>query len=87
MQHEGSESTPRTVHLWCRAGINLDLTPEECEALLVSKDSTPVLRKVLEEGRFRFDGETYIPQGVAEAAFADIGKPVPEDCCDIDFLL
>lgn len=76
-----------TINLWCRAGILLHPTQEEADLILTAKDPSSIIRKILEEGRFTFSGEGYIPQGVVEASFAVKDGAVPEGCCDIDFYL
>ena len=82
-----SKTDTNVLHVWCRAGIILNLTPEEQDQVLASKDPSATIRKVLQEGRFTFNGESYIPQGVVEAAYAQRDGAVPDGCCDIDFYL
>ena len=49
--------------LWMRAGISLRITEEE-EKILFSTDydkGAEIFKKIVAEGRFNLDGETYIP--------------------------
>lgn len=53
--------------LWARLGVTLSLTNEEVEKLisddrLEMKDREKIVMKVISEGRFSLDGETYVPQ-------------------------
>lgn len=51
--------------LWMRAGVTLLITDEEAAKILDHEASEAVLaatvRKVVEEGRFKWDGNSYIP--------------------------
>lgn len=54
-------------NLWVRLGVSLSLTDDEVEKL-IGDDQVPIrerekiLLKVIGEGRFSLDGETYVPQ-------------------------
>ena len=52
--------------LWGRFGITMDVSKDEAEKLINDTDGAgkEVLLKVLNEGRARFDGESYIPDSV-----------------------
>ena len=54
--------------LWMRAGITLSVTDEEAEALLGSDDAAAdkTICKILKEGRYCFNGNSYIPDTVVE---------------------
>lgn len=55
--------------LWMRAGITMTLTDEEVEAILSGDDCSAgqgAVEAALREGRFAFDGESYIPQSTVE---------------------
>lgn len=56
--------------LWMRVGCTFEVTPEEA-AVLMSHTSAPEKRRTLIwqlmlEGKFRPDGETYIPEECVE---------------------
>ena len=55
-------------NLWARMGITLHTTLKEVDALL-SVNTTPcetaeLIRNIISEGRFSWDGESYIPESV-----------------------
>ena len=60
--------------LWVRLGATLDLTDEECEAILGDEFDAgrmaQIMKSVVKEGRFELDGETYVP-GQSVALFND----------------
>lgn len=49
--------------LWIRLGAYLTLTDEEADVILSSDEAaaSATLKKVVAEGRFRFNGDSYIP--------------------------
>lgn len=49
--------------IWMRAGITISMTDEEADAILEGDYETRMnaLRTILAEGRFSWNGETYIP--------------------------
>ena len=51
--------------LWIRAGVTLQINDGEASKILDSDASgteiEPIIRKIIEEGRFRWDGSSYIP--------------------------
>ena len=51
--------------LWMRAGVTLLVTDEEAAKILDHEASEAVLaatvREIIEEGRFKWDGSSYIP--------------------------
>jgi hypothetical protein len=54
--------------IWMRLGVTLNGTKEEIESLF-SDDyevSRNALMKILTEGRFNFDGDSYIPEPSVE---------------------
>lgn len=56
-------------HIWMRAGVTLNLAEDEVELILNSFDSIVagnVVAQALKDGRFRFDGESYIPEECVE---------------------
>lgn len=50
--------------IWIRAGMTLSISDEEARAVLTGDESSAgdVVKKIIAEGRFAFDGESYIPQ-------------------------
>lgn len=59
--------------LWMRLGVTISATDAEIEKLLAKKpdewdaeESKKVLLKILNQNRFRIDGNTYIPSPVIE---------------------
>lgn len=54
--------------LWLRAGVTLQITEEE-EEILFSDDFTKgaeTFKKIISEGRFRVDGESYVPEDAVQ---------------------
>ena len=54
-------------NLWARLGVTMSLTDEEVERLIGEdqaemSEREKILIKVVNDGRFFLDGETYIPQ-------------------------
>lgn len=52
--------------LWLRAGVTLQITEEE-EKILFSADCearAETFKKIVSEGRFKWDGDTYIPEDI-----------------------
>ena len=54
-------------NLWARLGVTMSLTDDEIERLIgegqaAMSDREKILTKVIADGRFTLDGETYIPQ-------------------------
>lgn len=61
--------------IWMRLGVTLKGTKEEIESLL-SDDydlSKNALMKILKEGRYDFDGDSYIPETCVEDYNKDYG--------------
>ena len=53
--------------LWARLGVTMSLTDDEVNALIGDdqasmRDREGILIKVIRDGRFALDGETYVPQ-------------------------
>ena len=68
-----------------RAGITLHVTEEEVAELLKSENYNDVLRKIISEGRFEFDGDSYIPSISVELYNKENGTNYEED--DYEFNL
>lgn len=60
--------------LWVRAGVTLHITDEEADKILDhdanSTSLSDVVRQIIAEGRFAWDGNSYIPEE-AVSAFND----------------
>lgn len=77
--------------LWMRAGITLTLTDEEVEAILGGNDRSAgekAIEAALRDGRFSFDGESYIPQPTVEDFVREHGLAYatqePEFCLGLE---
>lgn len=73
--------------LWMRAGVSLMLTDEELNEILGDCEGSKgeeAIVTVLREGRFAFDGDSYIPQVTVEEFTERYGLPYetqePEFC-------
>lgn len=73
--------------LWMRAGITLNLSAEEADVILAPGASTGVIeqtvKKIILDGRFCFDGDSYIPRPCVEQYNDSYGTSYKAD--DIDF--
>lgn len=51
--------------VWARAGVSFDLTDDEANTVLgcngTSEEIAHIMCKVVKEGRFKFEGDSYIP--------------------------
>lgn len=56
-------------NLWMRAGVSLQITEEEEQTLFTEDCHTAAetFKKIISEGRFKLDGDSYIPNGAVEA--------------------
>lgn len=73
--------------IWMRLGVTLEGTKEEIETLL-SDDydlSKNALKKILTEGRYKVDGDSYIPETCVEEYNNDYGTDHEVD--DVSFCL
>ena len=72
------------VNIWMRGGITLHATMEEATQICTMGNgiAKTVIAKILDEGRWEFDGEAYIPQ----ISVADINRKhnTNFDECEID---
>lgn len=48
--------------IWIRLGATLSLTDEELDTIFNQDDLKSVLVKAIDEGRYEFDGDTYVPE-------------------------
>lgn len=71
-------------NLWFRAGVTLHLTDEEADKILGpdldSGSLADVVRQIISEGRFKWDGNSYIPE---EAVF-DFNEKYGADYDDLE---
>lgn len=74
-----SGEKPLTRKLWARLGVSLRITAEE-EAVIFGADETlseETLRKIILDGRFTPDGDSYVPETAAEQFNEDYGTNHP----------
>ena len=72
--------------IWMRMGVTIDCADEEADTLLSGKDGAEkIIRNIVADGRFKLDGETYIPAPCVEDFNRAYGSKYPED--DIEFEL
>lgn len=57
-----------TKELWIRLGVVLQLTPEEETAIFSNSDHlmASAIKKIVTEGRYRLNGDTYVPGVVVD---------------------
>lgn len=75
-----------TSKVWLRAGVSLYLTPEEEEKLLLDGDDA-ILIKALTEGRFQFDGDSFIPGPTVAEINKERGTDYPNEDINFDLLI
>lgn len=70
--------------LWVRAGVTLHITDEEADKILDhdanSTSLSDVVRQIIAEGRFEWDGDSYIPA----TCISDFNKEYGTDYDDED---
>lgn len=74
-----SGEKPLTRKLWARLGVSLRITAEE-EAVIFGADETlseETLRKIILDGRFTPDGDSYVPEPAAKQFNEDYGTNHP----------
>ena len=77
--HFASGEKPLTRKLWARLGVSLRITAEE-EAVIFGADETlseETIRKIILDGRFTPDGDSYVPEPAAEQFNEDYGTNHP----------
>lgn len=82
-----SEPGKKLHELWARLGVTFQLDQAELEGILrngTSVTTTEIIRKVVSEGRFYANGDSYIPESMAVIAGNSIGMQVPCECIDFD---
>ena len=70
--------------IWIRLGATLRGTEEEIEKLF-TEDRSDVLLKILKEGRYEFEGDTYITEPTVDNYNAEYGTNHEVD--EYDFYL
>ena len=57
-----------TKKLWIRLGVTLQITAEEKTAIFFCSDRqmADAIKKSIAAGRYRLDGDTYVPEPVVE---------------------
>lgn len=65
--------------LWIRLGATMSITEEEEAAIFCGddEDAENAMTKILKDGRFEFDGESYIP----DIAIMDFNERYGTDYC------
>lgn len=66
---KGQDGKRAETPIWARLGATLFPTMEEVDILcsaINDAERHAVLKRILSEGRFQFDGESYIPQNCVE---------------------
>jgi hypothetical protein len=68
-----------TNNIWIRLGCTLNLTDEEIEKALSGNPEQleEVITAAISNGRFRLDGESYIPENCVEAFNEQHGTSYP----------
>ena len=63
--------------IWARIGMRLDFTPEEVDTILsdstTNADRKRVVKRVFAEGRFKLEGDSYIPGVIIDDYNAEHG--------------
>lgn len=70
--------------IWMRAGITISMTDEEADAILEGDYEVQMnaLRTILAEGRFSWNGETYIPAECIQAFNSIYGVQYEDEDCE-----
>jgi len=66
----------KTVTIWARLGAAITMTEEEADKVLTGDAET--LIRILREGRFELEGDTYIPDVMIEDFNAEHGTKYTE---------
>lgn len=70
--------------VWARAGVIFGLTSEEADIVLAcngsSDDIAQIMRKVVKEGRFELNGDSYIPADCISQFNAEYGTDYDDTC-------
>lgn len=74
-----SSEKPLTRKLWARLGVSLRITAEEETAIFGPDEdlSAKALRKIVMEGRFAPDGDSYVPEPTVDQFNEDYGTAYP----------
>ncbi|WP_191396208.1 hypothetical protein [Flavonifractor sp. An306] len=82
-----SRSDNKLYELWARLGVTFQLERAELEEILrngTGAATAKIIRKVLSEGRFYANGDSYVPESMAVIAGNSIGLTIPYECIDFD---
>lgn len=71
--------------IWMRLGCGVELTADELKEAFEMGRLETVLKKAIEEGRVRPDGESYVPEGVISCLNDELGTHFEE--CDYECVL
>lgn len=74
--------------LWMRAGVSLELTDDEVQGILGTDNSgaEDIVKAALLDGRFSFDGDSYIPDVTVDEFVREHGLPYdPHQEVNFDF--
>lgn len=70
--------------VWARAGVSFGLTSDEASIVLACngncEEIAQVMRKVVREGRFEFNGDSYIPTDCVAAFNHQHGTEFDDTC-------
>ena len=72
------------ANLWLRLAVSLDCSMQEADALFNS--DTQVLQKIISDGRFELDGESYIPSDAVSEFNMNYGTSFEESDVVFDML-
>ena len=73
----------KNIEIWIRLGATIRTSPEKAKTILGG--DREVLENVLSEQSWNLDGESYIPESVAESVCLQLGLDLQEYRGDIDF--
>ena len=84
-EYPGNGLKNNTSKIWMRLGISLSVTENEAKALLSGGDeSTDLLRELIADGRFKPDGDSYIPQECVQQYSREHGMDFKDE---VEFML
>ena len=75
------------MKLWCRIGATLYINEKEADILLGDDDikAKDLLKRMIYDNRFRFDGESYVPESSVAAFNEEYGKDYAVDDYDYNY--
>lgn len=86
-RHPFKKRRSNTKKLWMRLGVTMPITAEEEAAIFCGDDKTSeaALRKIIAEGRFVPDGDSYIPGPAIENFNRDYGTNYEPGDLNMDY--